>query len=96
MAPGFTAARRSFATHRFGEPGALPGIPVTIAWGERDYILPVRQARAAEAALPSARHVRLPRCGHLPFGDDPATCTELILWTALPGVIDNLPTTEVS
>ena len=91
-APGFTAARRSFATHRFSDPGALHGIPVTIVWGERDYILPVRQARAAEAALPHARHVRLPRCGHLPFGDDPDTCVDLIRQTA----IDNLPTTEVS
>lgn len=87
-APGFTAARRSFAAHDFGDPGALPGIPVTIAWGVRDLILPVRQARAAEAALPHARHVRLPRCGHLPFGDDPGTCVRLIEETA----IDSVPT----
>jgi pimeloyl-ACP methyl ester carboxylesterase len=91
-APGFTAARRSFAAHTFTDPGELHRIPVTVAWGVRDMILPVRQARAAEAALPHARHVRLPRCGHLPFGDDPDTCVRLIEETA----IDNLPTTAVS
>jgi pimeloyl-ACP methyl ester carboxylesterase len=88
QAPGFTAARRAFAGHRFTDSGALPGIAVTVVWGVRDFILPVRQARAAEAALPHARHVRLPGCGHLPFGDDPKTCTRLVLETA----IDNLPT----
>ncbi|MEV6967442.1 alpha/beta hydrolase [Hamadaea sp. NPDC051192] len=88
-APGFGAARAAFAQHRFGDPAALAGIPVTIVWGSRDLILPVRQAGRAAAALPSARHVRLPGCGHLPFGDDPDACVQLITETA----IDNLPTT---
>lgn len=87
-APGFAAARSAFAAHRFTDPGALPRIPVTVVWGVRDLILPVRQARAAEAALPHARHVRLPGCGHLPFGDDPQVCARLVLQTA----IDNPPT----
>jgi pimeloyl-ACP methyl ester carboxylesterase len=94
QAPGFAAARRAFAHHRFGDPGALQGIPVTIAWGSRDLILPARQAEAARAALPHARHVRLPGCGHLPFGDDPGTCVGLITDTA--SAIDNLPTAGVS
>ncbi|GAA2325646.1 alpha/beta fold hydrolase [Dactylosporangium salmoneum] len=81
-APGFAAARRAFAAHRFAGPGALDGIAVTVAWGSRDLILPVRQARRAAALLPSARHVRLPGCGHLPFADDPRACAELILATA--------------
>ncbi|GHJ48015.1 hydrolase [Catellatospora sp. TT07R-123] len=89
-APGFAAARAAFAGHRFGDPGALDRIPVTVAWGGRDLVLPVRQARRAAAALPSARHVRLPGCGHLPFGDDPGTCARLIAETA----IDSLPTTR--
>ena len=77
-APGFTTARAAFAHHRFADAGALPGIPVTIAWGTRDLILPAWQARRAERLLPSARHVRLPGCGHLPFADDPRTCADLI------------------
>ncbi len=60
--------------------GALADIPVTIAWGTRDVVLVHRtQSRAARAALPGARHVDLPGCGHLPFSDDPDRCAGLIL-----------------
>jgi pimeloyl-ACP methyl ester carboxylesterase len=83
-APGFRAARDAFAHHRFTDAGALPAIPVTIAWGPRDLILPAAQSRRAETRLPSARHVRLPGCGHLPFADDPQACADLILTTARP------------
>ncbi|MEV4508539.1 alpha/beta hydrolase [Dactylosporangium sp. NPDC049525] len=81
-APGFRAARAAFAGHRFGEPGRLASIPVTVAWGSRDAILPAFQARRAAVALPSARHVRLAGCGHLPFSDAPDTCASLIRTTA--------------
>jgi pimeloyl-ACP methyl ester carboxylesterase len=52
--------------------GTVPAdIPVTIAWGAWDLVLPSYQARLARAALPGARHVRLPGCGHVPMSDDP-------------------------
>lgn len=81
-APGFAAARRAFGVWRLpvgADPGALAGIPVTIAWGTRDAVLPYRrQAARARDQLPTARHVLLPGCGHLPFADDPARCAELL------------------
>jgi pimeloyl-ACP methyl ester carboxylesterase len=81
-APGFAAARRAFGVRRLpvgADPGALSGIPVTVAWGTRDAVLPYRrQAARARAELPAARHVLLPGCGHLPFADDPARCAELL------------------
>ncbi|MGW4941735.1 alpha/beta fold hydrolase [Actinoplanes sp. NPDC004185] len=81
-APGFAAARRAFGVWRLpvgADPGALAGIPVTIAWGTRDLVLPHRrQAARAREELPAARHVLLPGAGHLPFADDPARCTELL------------------
>jgi pimeloyl-ACP methyl ester carboxylesterase len=76
-APGFPAARRRLGEWRLTEP--IPGIPVTIAWGDRDLILPFRQAARAGRVLPQARHVRLAGCGHLPFADDPDTCARLLL-----------------
>ncbi|WP_426503605.1 alpha/beta fold hydrolase [Dactylosporangium sp. McL0621] len=82
VAPGFRAARDAFAGYRFGEPGALTDIPVTVAWGPRDLILPAFQARRAGRLLPGARHVRLRGCGHLPFADDPEACAGLITETA--------------
>ncbi|GAA1499580.1 alpha/beta fold hydrolase [Dactylosporangium maewongense] len=80
-APAFTAARSAFAGHRFTDPGALDTIPVTVAWGTRDAILPAFQSRRAAAVLPHARHVSLKGCGHLPFSDAPDTCTTLIRTT---------------
>ncbi|MFC7528282.1 alpha/beta fold hydrolase [Actinoplanes sp. GCM10030250] len=82
-ARGFTAAKSSFGSLRpwtYTGTGALTRIPVTIAWGTRDAVLPYRtQARRARSVLPTARHVPLPGCGHLPFADDPARCAELLL-----------------
>lgn len=93
-APGFAAARDALGGWRLAtrppprgtaptaggrDPGGLVERPVTIAWGTRDVVLPYRsQARRARAALPQARHVTLPGCGHLPFADDPAACAELL------------------
>jgi pimeloyl-ACP methyl ester carboxylesterase len=47
-------------------------IPVALLWGERDRILPVRQAEAFRPLLPVAI-VSLPgRWGHTPMLDDPS------------------------
>ncbi|WP_329255626.1 alpha/beta hydrolase [Actinoallomurus sp. NBC_01490] len=56
-----------------------PEVPVTIAWGRRDFILPARQARIARERLPLARHVILNGCGHVPMIDNPHQVTTLLL-----------------
>lgn len=80
---GFPGARGSFTTYTFtsaSQPGALNDIPVTIAWGARDYLLTHRtQSRRARELFPFARHVDLPSCGHVPFSDDPELCARTIL-----------------
>jgi len=84
-ARAFAAARDSFTSYRWtpGEAvGALADVPVTIAWGTRDVVLPHRtQSRRARQALPTAWHVDLAGCGHLPFSDDPARCADLVAST---------------
>ncbi|MEU4692661.1 alpha/beta fold hydrolase [Actinoplanes sp. NPDC023714] len=80
--PGFTDARNAFAhlpPWTAGNLGALPDIPVTIAWGTKDAVLPYNQSRQAQKILPKARHITLPKCGHLPFADDPTRCAEILL-----------------
>ncbi|MFF8289186.1 alpha/beta fold hydrolase [Streptomyces sp. NPDC016309] len=57
----------------------VPGLPVTIAWGTRDRLLPRRQGVRAKRALPAARLVRLPGCGHVPMNDDPALVARVLL-----------------
>lgn len=79
-AEAFDATCASFSNHVFTDPGALADIPVTVAWGSRDACLPAwSQARRACAALPAARHVRLPGCGHFVMADDPVSCRLLLL-----------------
>ncbi|RII13946.1 Lipase 1 precursor [Streptomyces sp. YIM 130001] len=57
----------------------VPGVPVTIAWGERDMLLPRRQGVRAKHVIPSARLIRLPGCGHVPMNDDPALVARVLL-----------------
>ncbi|MFG2759448.1 alpha/beta fold hydrolase [Streptomyces wuyuanensis] len=57
----------------------VPGVPVTVAWGTRDRLLLRRQGIRAKKAIPGARLVRLPGCGHVPMNDDPALVARVIL-----------------
>ncbi|WP_435971291.1 alpha/beta fold hydrolase [Streptomyces sp. Qhu_M48] len=57
----------------------LPTVPVTVAWGSRDRLLPPRQGVRAKHTLPGARLVRLPGCGHVPMNDDPALVARVVL-----------------
>ncbi|MEU3745838.1 MULTISPECIES: alpha/beta fold hydrolase [Streptomyces] len=57
----------------------VPAVPVTVAWGTRDRLLLRRQGVRAKHALPDARLVRLPGCGHVPMNDDPALVARVLL-----------------
>ena len=60
--------------------GTVPaGIPVTVAWGTKDRLLPPRQVLVAKAALPQARFLPLRGCGHVPMTDDPALVADVVL-----------------
>lgn len=77
-APALMGALQSFGRYRFADGQQLRHVPVTVAWGNRDRLLPYRlQAPRARAALPWARHVTL-GAGHVPFYDDPAACAEVV------------------
>src|SRR5215207_3596083 len=54
-------------------------VPATIAWGTRDALLLPTQARRARERLPSAQHVWLRGCGHVPMSDDPEQVAAVIL-----------------
>jgi len=60
--------------------GTVPaGVPVTIAWGTNDRLLPPRQALVAKERIPQARLVPLPGCGHVPMTDNPALVADVLL-----------------
>lgn len=77
-AAGYRAVARVLRDYRFV---ADPAVPITIAWGDRDRILRASQAVRARAALPRARHVGLPGCGHVPMTDAPELVASTILTT---------------
>lgn len=59
---------------------AEPRVPVRIAWGDRDRILP-RDACSVwfPRALPRAEWITLPDCGHLAHHDQPALVARTVL-----------------
>ncbi|MDD9380393.1 alpha/beta fold hydrolase [Streptomyces sp. ZAF1911] len=71
--------RAGRAPHLFT--GDIPGLPVTIAWGTRDRLLPPRQAERVKAQIPAARLVPLPGCGHVPMADAPELVARVLLDT---------------
>ncbi len=76
-AEGFTETLRAGRTVQFTDD--LPGVPVTVAWGNRDRLLLPRQGVRAKRIIPRARLVRLPGCGHVPMNDDPALVARVVL-----------------
>jgi pimeloyl-ACP methyl ester carboxylesterase len=75
----FNAVARGGRRYAFG--GPVPTVPVTVAWGTKDRILPYRQAARAARLLPNARHLALDGCGHVPMSDDPDLVAQVILET---------------
>jgi pimeloyl-ACP methyl ester carboxylesterase len=54
-------------------------VPVTIAWGTSDLVLPSSNHWVARRQLPKARFVTLPGCGHVPMTDDPDLVAVVLL-----------------
>lgn len=67
------------AGYRFGHRD-VP-CPVTVAWGDRDRLLPPSGARTALRRIPHARLVSLLGCGHIPMADAPRRVAAEILQT---------------
>jgi pimeloyl-ACP methyl ester carboxylesterase len=76
-ATGFTETLRAGTSVQFTED--IPDLPVTLAWGTRDWLLVPRQGVRAKRIIPRARLVRLPGCGHCPMNDDPALVARVLL-----------------
>jgi len=60
--------------------GASIQVPVTVAWGDAERLLP-RKARRQDELPPHTETVTLSGCGHLPFWDDPEQVARTILDT---------------
>jgi pimeloyl-ACP methyl ester carboxylesterase len=56
-----------------------PAVPVTVAWGRRDLILPVYQAQRVKKPFPQAKLIVLPGVGHVPMTDSPDLISSILL-----------------
>ena len=72
-------ALEHFRAWTFHDAEELRGVPVTVAWGDHDYLLLTRQRARARRLMPWARHVELPGCGHVPLADDPELLAAVLL-----------------
>ena len=61
--------------------------PVTLLWGTKDLVAPIRTAKALVAQLPNARLIELEGLGHTPMSEAPETFDSLLIQniTARPG-----------
>jgi pimeloyl-ACP methyl ester carboxylesterase len=77
-APSFDETLIAMIGTRFRH-GEQLDVPVTIAWGELDRLLPPRQALWAAHLIPSARSAMLYDCGHVPTYDDPEQVARVLM-----------------
>jgi len=75
--PDFDAHLAATRRERFRD-GQRIEVPVTIAWGERERLVPPK-ARREEELPDQTRVINLPGCGHVPMWDDPSLVAETIL-----------------
>ena len=78
-AEAFDEALALFDDHTFHDAEQLDGVPVTVVWGSRDFLLlGRRQAARARRVLPHARHECLEGAGHLAMWDAPDAVASLL------------------
>ncbi len=63
--------------HYLAEPSDR-GVPVTVAFGSRDFVLLGKQSRRVDRLPAGTRVVSLPGCGHIPTHDDPEAVARLV------------------
>lgn len=77
--PGFDDALRACLEYDFRD--RLPEIrqPTLIVWGEKDSIIPVKDAGEFERLIPDSRKVVMKETGHIPMAERPATFNDLMM-----------------
>jgi pimeloyl-ACP methyl ester carboxylesterase len=75
--PDFEAHLKATSAERFRD-GVAIDCPVTVAWGEKDRLIP-KKARRLDELPPYTRVVMLPRCGHVPMWDAPGLVASTII-----------------
>lgn len=70
--PGFMPASEALLTYPIRDRVSQVACPTLVVWGERDKLVPVRDAAEYEQLIPDARRVVYARTGHVPQLERPA------------------------
>jgi pimeloyl-ACP methyl ester carboxylesterase len=82
-APGFRETLRAAESTGFRD-GAAIGVPVTVAFGSRDRVLPPVVARRRGELPAQTRWIKIKGSGHIPMFDDPRAVVALLLYSTGP------------
>ena len=76
--PGFEAALRACLDYDFRERLPDIGCPTMVVWGEKDMIIPVRDAETFVSLIPGARKVVFEDTGHVPMLERPRSFNDCL------------------
>jgi pimeloyl-ACP methyl ester carboxylesterase len=76
---GFDDALRASLDYDFRERLPDVTVPTLIVWGEKDAVIPVRDANAFERLIPDSRKVVMRDTGHIPMAERPEAFNDLLM-----------------
>jgi pimeloyl-ACP methyl ester carboxylesterase len=77
--PGFDGALRASLDYDFRDRLPEVKVPTLIVWGERDSIIPVRDADEFERLIEDSRKVVMKDTGHIPMAERPTAFNDLLV-----------------
>jgi len=77
--PGFDDALRACLDYDFRDRLPDVKVPTLIVWGERDSIIPVRDADEFERLIEDSRKIVMKDTGHIPMAERPQTFNDLLV-----------------
>jgi pimeloyl-ACP methyl ester carboxylesterase len=77
--PGFDAALRASLDYDFRDRLPEVRVPTLIVWGEKDAIIPVRDANEFERLISDSRKVVMRDTGHIPMAERPQAFNDVLL-----------------
>ena len=77
--PGFNAALRACLDYDFRDRLPDVKVPTLIVWGEKDAIIPVRDAHEFERLISDSRKVVMKDTGHIPMAERPQAFNDVLV-----------------
>jgi pimeloyl-ACP methyl ester carboxylesterase len=77
--PGFDDALRASLEYDFRDRLAEVKVPTLIVWGEKDSIIPVRDADEFERLIADSRKLVMKDTGHIPMAERPVTFNDVLV-----------------